>query len=129
MSTRCWFTELTDRVGLAHRLRHRPAELSGGQQQRVAVARSLVSRPSVVFADEPTGNLDTRTSSEILALLRELSAEFGQTIVMVTHDPRAAAIADRILYLVDGQIVRDRRDTTEAEVIETMNELDTLSAA
>ena len=124
-----WFGELSGRVGLAHRLRHRPAELSGGQQQRVAVARSLVARPTVVFADEPTGNLDTSSSSEILALLRELSTDFGQTIVMVTHDPRAAAIADRILYLVDGQIVRDRRDTTEAEVIKTMNELGSLTAA
>ena len=124
-----WFSELSSRVGLAHRLRHRPAELSGGQQQRVAVARSLVARPTVVFADEPTGNLDTSSSSEILALLRELSTDFGQTIVMVTHDPRAAAIADRILYLVDGQIVRDRRDTTEAEVIKTMNELGSLTAA
>ena len=105
---------------------HRPAELSGGQQQRVAVARSLVARPTVVFADEPTGNLDTSSSAEILALLRELSAAYGQTIVMVTHDPRAAAIADRILYLLDGQIVLDRRGATEAEILKTMNELDTL---
>ena len=94
--------ELTTKVGLADRLRHRPAELSGGQQQRVAVARSLIARPTVVFADEPTGNLDTKSSAEILALLREMSVAYGQTIVMVTHDPRAAAIADRILYLLDG---------------------------
>ena len=100
-----WFDELVAKVGLKDRLRHRPSELSGGQQQRVAVARSLVSKPSVVFADEPTGNLDSKTSEEILRLLRDSSDAYGQTIVMVTHDPRAAAIADRILYLADGKIV------------------------
>jgi putative ABC transport system ATP-binding protein len=116
-------------VGLKDRATHKPSELSGGQQQRVAVARSLISRPTVVFADEPTGNLDTRSSAEILALLSEMSAEFGQTIVMVTHDPRAAAIADRILYLVDGRVVLDQRGATDAEVRRTMNELDTLAPA
>jgi len=123
-----WFAELTGRVGLADRLRHRPSELSGGQQQRVAVARSLIARPTVVFADEPTGNLDTTSSAEILALLRSMSAAYGQTIVMVTHDPRAAAIADRILYLVDGKVVLDRSGATEAEILKTLNELDTLTS-
>jgi putative ABC transport system ATP-binding protein len=124
-----WFAELTGKVGLSDRLKHRPSELSGGQQQRVAVARSLIARPTVVFADEPTGNLDTRSSSEILVLLRDMSAELGQTIVMVTHDPRAAAIADRILYLLDGLIVLDRRGESEAEILKTMNELETLAPA
>ncbi len=124
-----WFGELVAKVGLSDRLRHRPAELSGGQQQRVAVARSLVARPTVVFADEPTGNLDTKSSAEILALLRDMSAIYDQTIVMVTHDPRAAAIADRILYLLDGKVVLDRRGATEAEILKTMNELDTLAPA
>ncbi len=122
-----WFTELIGKVGLQQRLRHRPSELSGGQQQRVAVARSLIHRPTVVFADEPTGNLDTKSSAEILALLRDMTATYGQTIVMVTHDPRAAAIADRILYLVDGHVVLDRRGATESEILKTMNELDTLA--
>ncbi len=94
-----WFRELVTKVGLTERLGHRPSELSGGQQQRVAVARSLVSKPTVVFADEPTGNLDSRSGQEILALLRDSCDAYGQSIVMVTHDPHAAAIADRILYL------------------------------
>ena len=122
-----WFDELTTKVGLADRLKHRPAELSGGQQQRVAVARSLVAKPTVVFADEPTGNLDTKSSAEILALLRDMTAAYGQTIVMVTHDPRAAAIADRTFYLLDGRVALDRRGATEAEILKTMNELDTLA--
>jgi putative ABC transport system ATP-binding protein len=121
-----WFKELVAKVGLTGRLSHRPSELSGGQQQRVAVARSLVHRPTVVFADEPTGNLDSKSSAEILALLRDSTETYGQTIVMVTHDPRAAAIADRILYLADGLIVLDRPRSSEAEVLQTMNELDTL---
>ena len=119
-----WFAELVDRVGLADRLGHHPAELSGGQQQRVAVARALVSRPTVVFADEPTGNLDTRSGAEILRLLRESCSEYAQTIVMVTHDPRAAAIADRILYVLDGRIVHDRSGQTEADVLQTITELE-----
>jgi putative ABC transport system ATP-binding protein len=102
-----WLTELVERIGLADRLTHRPSELSGGQQQRVAVARSLVSRPTVLFADEPTGNLDSTTSQEILDLLRTAVDGFGQTTVMVTHDPAAAAIADRVVHLEDGQIVSD----------------------
>jgi len=122
-----WFDELTTKVGLADRLKHRPAELSGGQQQRVAVARSLVAKPTVVFADEPTGNLDTKSSAEILALLRDMTAAYGQTIVMVTHDPRAAAVAARIVYLLDGRIVLDSRGASEAEILKTMNELDTLA--
>ena len=123
-----WFKELIDKVGLSDRLSHRPSELSGGQQQRVAVARSLVSRPTVVFADEPTGNLDSRSSTEILTLLRDCCDTYGQTIVMVTHDPRAAAIADRILYIADGRIVLDQPGATAAEVLKTMNELDSVAA-
>jgi putative ABC transport system ATP-binding protein len=102
-----WLSELIERVGLSDRVGHRPSELSGGQQQRVAVARALVSRPTVLFADEPTGNLDSATSQEILDLMRAAVDGFGQTTVMVTHDPRAAAVADRILHLEDGQIERD----------------------
>jgi len=102
-----WVDRLVDTIGLRERLRHRPAELSGGQQQRVAVARALASRPAVVFADEPTGNLDSKTSAEVMELLRRSVDEFGQTIVMVTHDPRAAAYADRLLELEDGKVVRD----------------------
>ena len=102
-----WFNRLIATVDLGDRLTHRPAELSGGQQQRVAVARALVSRPAVVFADEPTGNLDSHSSAEVIDLLTEASTVYGQTIVMVTHDPAAAAIADRTVHLNDGQIVRD----------------------
>ena len=122
-----WFGELTRKVGLTDRLKHRPAELSGGQQQRVAVARSLVAKPTIVFADEPTGNLDSRSGEEILHLLRDSSDAYGQTIVMVTHDPRAAAIADRILYLVDGKIVLDQKGATAAEVLQTMSDLETIA--
>jgi putative ABC transport system ATP-binding protein len=120
-----WFKTLIDKVGLADRLTHRPAELSGGQQQRVAIARALASRPTVVFADEPTGNLDSATSGEILVLMRESVDELGQTTVMVTHDPRAAAIADRILFLDDGLIVRDLPRSETHDVIEAMEELTT----
>jgi putative ABC transport system ATP-binding protein len=118
-----WYRELVAKVGLEDRLKHRPSEMSGGQQQRVAVARALASRPTVMFADEPTGNLDSATSAEILALMRALVDSFGQTTVMVTHDPHAAAIADRVLFLADGEIVRDL-DTCDAHtVIATMEEL------
>jgi putative ABC transport system ATP-binding protein len=103
-----WMRTLIDAVGLGDRLTHRPSELSGGQQQRVAVARALVSRPAVVFADEPTGNLDSKSSAGILDLLRHAVDEFGQTVIMVTHDPDAAAITDRIVELADGLIVDDR---------------------
>ena len=118
-----WREELIKKVGLADRRDHRPAELSGGQQQRVAIARALVSRPTVVFADEPTGNLDSRTSAEILELMRDSVDHFGQTTVMVTHDARAAAIADRILFLADGLIVKDIGKATESEVIAAMQEI------
>jgi putative ABC transport system ATP-binding protein len=124
-----WFTELVTKVGIAHRLSHRPSELSGGQQQRVAVARSLVSKPTVVFADEPTGNLDSKSGGEILALLRDCSESYGQTIVMVTHDPNAAAIADRILYINDGNIVLDQSGASANEVRETMNKMDSVVPA
>jgi putative ABC transport system ATP-binding protein len=102
-----WVEQLIETVGLGDRRTHRPAELSGGQQQRVAVARALVHKPAVVFADEPTGNLDSKASAEVLTLLRQAVDEFGQTVVMVTHDPDAAAVADRLIELADGRIVRD----------------------
>jgi putative ABC transport system ATP-binding protein len=121
-----WFAELVEKVGLKDRLSHRPAELSGGQQQRVAIARALVSRPTVVFADEPTGNLDSGTSGEILELMRQSVESFGQTTVMVTHDSRAAAIADRILFLDDGLIVRDMPRSSSHDVIAAMEELSAL---
>jgi putative ABC transport system ATP-binding protein len=115
-----WLEELIDKVGLGDRLTHRPAELSGGQQQRVAVARALVSRPSVMFADEPTGNLDSTTGGEILALLRDSVDTLGQTTVMVTHDAHAAAIADRVLFLADGRIVCDLGRSTPHKILETL---------
>ncbi len=115
-----WLEELVDKVGLGERLGHRPSELSGGQQQRVAVARALVSRPSVMFADEPTGNLDSTTSGEILALMRDSVDTLGQTTVMVTHDAHAAAIADRVLFLADGMIVDDLGRSTAHEILETL---------
>ena len=118
-----WFDELIGRVGLGDRLTHRPAELSGGQQQRVAVARALVSRPTVVFADEPTGNLDSTTSQEILDLMRASVDDYGQTTVMVTHDPRAAAMADRVLFLADGVIVKDIARSSAHDILLSMEEL------
>ncbi|MDX6507862.1 MAG: putative transport system ATP-binding protein [Gaiellaceae bacterium] len=118
-----WREELLKRVGLDDRRGHRPAELSGGQQQRVAIARALISRPTVVFADEPTGNLDSKTGGEILELLRTSVESLGQTTVMVTHDPYAAAIADRILFLADGVIVRDMPRAEASAVIASMDEL------
>jgi putative ABC transport system ATP-binding protein len=118
-----WFDDLVAKVGLTDRLGHRPSEMSGGQQQRVAVARALAGRPTVVFADEPTGNLDSTTSAEILELLREAVDSFGQTTVMVTHDPHAAAVADRVLFLADGAIVRDLDACDASAVIRTMDEL------
>jgi len=118
-----WLDELVATVGLGDRLGHRPAELSGGQQQRVAVARALVSRPSVMFADEPTGNLDSTTSGEILRLLRDSVDTLGQTTVMVTHDAHAAAIADRVLFLADGDIVRDLGPSTAHEILETLEQV------
>jgi putative ABC transport system ATP-binding protein len=120
---RGWVDEVIDKVGLSDRRGHRPAQLSGGQQQRVAIARALVTRPTVMFADEPTGNLDSRTGEEILELMRDSVETYGQTTVMVTHDPRAAAMADRILFLADGVIVRDQTGSTAAEVLTAMNEV------
>ncbi len=118
-----WVRELTDKVGLSPRLSHRPSELSGGQQQRVAIARALVSRPTIVFADEPTGNLDSRTGGEILGLLRGMVSELGQTTVMVTHDAHAAAIADRVLFLADGEIVRDLGQSSAHTILDTLEEV------
>jgi putative ABC transport system ATP-binding protein len=118
-----WLAELVTAVGLTDRLGHRPAELSGGQQQRVAIARALVSRPTVVFADEPTGNLDSRTGGEILELLRTAADELGQTTVMVTHDAQAATIADRILFLADGQIVEVLGRSNQQDVLEALQEV------
>jgi putative ABC transport system ATP-binding protein len=118
-----WNDELIAKVGLADRRTHRPSELSGGQQQRVAIARALVSKPTVVFADEPTGNLDSKTSGEILELMRDSVDAYGQTTVMVTHEPRAAAIADRILFLDDGVIVRDLGSASAHDVVVAMEEL------
>jgi putative ABC transport system ATP-binding protein len=118
-----WVDELARKTGLADRLWHRPAELSGGQQQRVAVARALVSRPTVVFADEPTGNLDSATSAEVLELIRDSVRSLGQTTVMVTHDPHAAAIADRVLFLADGEIVRDIGRCSPHRILELIEEV------
>jgi len=118
-----WLDDVIKRTGLDDRRTHRPSELSGGQQQRVAIARALASKPTVIFADEPTGNLDSATSGEILDLLREMVAEFGQTIVMVTHDARAAAIADRILFLADGCIVKELKGADQSEIVTTMDEV------
>ena len=118
------FDRLVDEIGLRDRLSHRPAELSGGQQQRVAVARALISAPAVLFADEPTGNLDSSSSDEVLALMRTAADELGQTIVMVTHDANAAAVADRVLVLVDGRIVRDEEGRRSAQgVLELMKQV------
>ena len=121
---RSWYRGLVDRVGLGDRLAHRPAELSGGQQQRVAVARALVAKPAVLFADEPTGNLDSRTGQEVLDLLRRSVDEFGQTIVMVTHDPGAATVADRVLFLKDGAIVLDHDRMGRDAIFDTIKGLE-----
>jgi putative ABC transport system ATP-binding protein len=122
-----WYDTIVDTVGLRDRLGHRPSQLSGGQQQRVACARALVSRPEVVFADEPTGNLDSRSGAEILGFLRRSTREFGQTIVMVTHDPVAASYADRVIFLADGSIVTELTSPTPDSVLDTMKRLDVLS--
>jgi putative ABC transport system ATP-binding protein len=118
-----WFETVIDTVGLADRLHHRPAELSGGQQQRVAAARALVSRPDIVFADEPSGNLDSRSGTELLSFMRRAVREFGQTIVMVTHDASAAGYADRVIFLVDGRIVDTLDDPTPDAVLDRMKTL------
>jgi len=119
-----WLERLVETVGLADRRTHRPAELSGGQQQRVAVARALLSKPAVVFADEPTGNLDSKASEDVLQLLRQAVDEFGQTVVMVTHDPAAAAHADRLITLHDGKVVHDAAPGSADDVIELMKTID-----
>ncbi len=119
-----WLDQLIKTVGLEDRRTHRPSELSGGQQQRVAVARALVSKPAVVFADEPTGNLDSRSSADVLELLRRAVDEFGQTVIMVTHDPSAATHADRLITLTDGSIVHDAAPGSSDEVIELMKQID-----
>jgi putative ABC transport system ATP-binding protein len=119
-----WLNDLLEKTGLSDRRAHRPSELSGGQQQRVAIARALVTRPTIVFADEPTGNLDSKTGGEILELMRSMVDGYGQTTVMVTHEARAAAIADRILFLADGLIVRELgRQAEPADVLAVMNSL------
>jgi putative ABC transport system ATP-binding protein len=123
---RTWADEIIDQVGLSDRRKHRPAELSGGQQQRVAIARALASRPAVLFADEPTGNLDSTTSGEILNLLRTMVTTHGQTMVMVTHDANAAAMSDRVLFLADGRIVRDQGHAEASEVLAAMAEVSAL---
>ena len=120
---RAWVETLIAAVGLAQRRRHRPGELSGGEQQRVAIARALITRPTVLLADEPTGNLDSKTGGEILELMRRSVDSYGQTLVMVTHDPRAAAIADRTLFIADGLIVKELAGASAAEVLAVMGEL------
>ena len=115
---RDWFNQVVKVVGLEKRLTHRPSQLSGGQQQRVACARAIMARPSVIFADEPTGNLDSRSSREVLGFLRDSVRDYGQSIVMVTHDPRAASFADRVLVLADGNITRDMQHPTYNEILE-----------
>jgi putative ABC transport system ATP-binding protein len=118
-----WFHTVIERFDLASRLRHRPSELSGGQQQRVAVARALLSRPEVIFADEPTGNLDSHAGGEVLELLRRAVTDLGQTVVMVTHDPSAAAIADRVVFLADGRISGELQAPTVDAILDTMKRL------
>jgi putative ABC transport system ATP-binding protein len=117
---KAWIDQVVQTVGLGNRLKHRPSELSGGQQQRVAVARALASRPEIIFADEPTGNLDSRTGAEILAFMRSAVKELGQTIVMVTHDPVAASYADRVVFLADGRIVDEMMQPTAERVLDRM---------
>jgi putative ABC transport system ATP-binding protein len=120
---RAWLDQLLTKTGIAARRAHRPAELSGGEQQRVAIARALITRPTILFADEPTGNLDSKTGGEILDLLRSSADEYNQTIVMVTHEARAASIADRIMFLADGLIVKELTGASSADVLEVMNTL------
>ncbi len=121
---KAWVDTVVSTVGLGNRLNHRPSELSGGQQQRVAVARALASQPKIIFADEPTGNLDSKAGAEILGFIRAAVRDMGQTVVMVTHDPVAAAYSDRVLFLADGKIVGEMADPTAASVIDRMKGLD-----
>ena len=126
---KAWYDTVIDTIGLRDRLSHKPAQLSGGQQQRVACARALVSRPEVIFADEPTGNLDSRSGAEVLGFLRESVRQFGQTVVMVTHDPNAASYADRVIFLADGQVVTELAEPTADAVLETMKRIDVLAGS
>ena len=126
---RDWFDQVVSAVGLADRLSHRPTELSGGQQQRVACARALITRPDVVFADEPTGNLDSRSGAEVLGFLQRSVREFGQTVVMVTHDPSAAAYADRVVFLADGLLVDQMQAPTTERVLDRMKAFDSAAEA
>jgi putative ABC transport system ATP-binding protein len=121
---KAWYDEVVNAVGLADRLSHRPSELSGGQQQRVACARALITRPDVVFADEPTGNLDSRSGAEVLAFLQVSARDKGQTVVMVTHDPNAAGYADRVVFLADGLLVDEMDDPTAESVLERMKKFE-----
>jgi putative ABC transport system ATP-binding protein len=125
---RDWLNVILDAIGLRERLRHRPGELSGGQQQRVAVARALAGRPEIIFADEPTGNLDSRSSNEVLGFLRRSVDQYGQTIVMVTHDPSAAGFADRVVFLADGRAVDELRAPTAERVLDRLKSMDTAAA-
>lgn len=119
-----WLDTIVGRLGLGDRLGHRPGELSGGQQQRVACARALAGRPEIIFGDEPTGNLDSRSSGEVMSILRASVDEFGQTVVIVTHDPRAAGYADRVVFLSDGRVVDEMRDPTADSVLDRMKQFD-----
>jgi putative ABC transport system ATP-binding protein len=121
---RAWYDQVVDTIGLRDRLPHRPSELSGGQQQRVAGARALVSRPDIVFADEPTGNLDSRSGAELLSFLREAVSSYGQTILMVTHDATAASFADRVVFLADGNVVDEMREPTADGVLDRLKSLE-----
>lgn len=120
-----WLDTVVKRLGLGDRLEHRPSELSGGQQQRVACARALVGKPEIIFGDEPTGNLDSHSSGEVLSILRASVDEFNQTVVIVTHDPRAAAYSDRVVFLADGRIVDELRDPTQDSILDRMKALET----
>jgi putative ABC transport system ATP-binding protein len=124
-----WFDQVVDTIGLRGRLSHRPSELSGGQQQRVACARALISKPSIVFADEPTGNLDSHSGAEVLSFLRRSVDELGQTIVMVTHDPVAASYCDRVVFLADGRVVHDHRELDRDDILATMSHLQEIALA
>lgn len=121
---RAWFDEIAQRLGLAERLTHRPTELSGGQQQRVACARALVARPDIIFGDEPTGNLDSKSSKDVLNILRTAVDHDGQTVVIVTHDPRAASFADRVIFLADGNVVREITQPTTESILAAMRDLE-----
>jgi len=125
---RDWYSTVVSAIGLEDRLDHRPAQLSGGQQQRVACARAMVTRPDVIFADEPTGNLDSRSGAEVLGFLRDSVRQFGQTVVMVTHDPTAASYTDRVLFLADGVVVTELAHPTPEAILDTMKRLDALGA-